>query len=179
MSIKPSATNENSSDSNSRGPQTLRQEIVEKIDQQMAEVLDSLPPAYFESLPEVEQLSHLKALMAFKICDIKHEIMLRRPDGRKITVISRENYPGYLAGLIRRLPDQGQLIGGKIFTSRDKEFIIDMFEFQPEGAYRTNVTISCGRQATIVAKVAELTGAPDQLVEEFIAHYHPENDILD
>jgi glutamate dehydrogenase len=184
VSIKPSATNENSSDSNSRGPQrawaqTLRQEIVEKIDQQMAEVLDSLPPAYFESLPEVEQLSHLKALMAFKICDIKHEIMLRRPDGRKITVISRENYPGYLAGLIRRLPDQGQLIGGKIFTSRDKEFIIDMFEFQPEGAYRTNVTISCGRQATIVAKVVELTGAPDQLVEEFIAHYHPENDILD
>ena len=182
MSIKPPV---NSGDSSgSLGPQrawakTLRQEIVDKIDQQMAEVLDSLPQAYFDNLPEADQLSHLKALMAFKICDIKHEIMLRRPDGRKITVISRDNYSGFLAGLIRRLPDEGLLVGAKIFTSRDKEFIIDMFEFQPEGAYRTNRTISCGRQAVIVSKVSELTGASDAMIEEFVAHYHPENDILD
>jgi hypothetical protein len=50
---------------------TLRHEIVDKIDQQMSNLLASLPMAYFEGLSEDDQLAHLKALMAFKICDIK------------------------------------------------------------------------------------------------------------
>ena len=168
----------------SRGPQrlwaqTFRQQIVEKIDQQMADVLDSLPRAFFANLPEADQLAFLKALMAFKICDIKQEIMLRRPDGRKITVISRENYPGFLADLIRRLPKDGPLVGAKIFTSKDNEFIIDMFEFQPVGADRNQTPICSSRQAGIVAKVVEETGEAANLVEEFVAQFHPENDILD
>jgi glutamate dehydrogenase len=158
---------------------TLRHEIVDKIDQQMSNLLASLPMAYFEGLSEDDQLAHLKALMAFKICDIKQEIMLRRPDGRKVTVISRENFAGFLAGLIKRLPDEGLLVGAKIFTSRDNEFIIDMFEFQPEGAYSNKRTAPDAKQSEIVAKVVELTGAPETGVQEFVARYHPENDILD
>ena len=157
---------------------TFRQEIVRTLDDQMAQLLGSLPQAYFDRLPEADQLAHLKALMAFEICDINQEIMLRGPDGRQITFISRENYPGLLARLIRRLPRSGNLVGAQIFTSRDRSFIVDMFEFQPEGDAPSPQSATAPSHPELVAQVASLTAGNAERIAEFVAQYHPDNAIL-
>jgi len=156
---------------------TLREEILASLDDQIEHVLSSLPRLYFESLPEQDQLSHLKALIAFNICDIQHEIMLRSADNRIVTVISRENYPGYLANIIRRLPTEHSLVGAKICTSRGKRFIVDRFEFQTDAKATVSSDPSEDR-ANLVATVSRLTEAPIEAVTEFVERYHPTNEIL-
>ena len=67
------------------------------------------------------------------VCNLDEEIMLRSDDGRQIAVVARKNYPGLLANILKRIPAESELIGAKIFTSTDHDFIIDLFEFKPNG----------------------------------------------
>ena len=63
--------------------QSLRQEIINQIDDRIADMLGSLPNEYFEQLAESERLQHFKALVALKVCNIDQEIMLRQQDGSR------------------------------------------------------------------------------------------------
>ena len=112
--------------------QLLRQQIVDQIDGRIADVLNSLPQEYFEQLRETERLEHFKALVALKVCDVDQEIMLRQQDGSRVTIISTQNYPGQLARMMHELPDEFPLIGAKIFTSADEDFIVDVFDYKIE-----------------------------------------------
>ena len=155
----------------------FRHEIVDTIDQQMFDTFDLLPDAYFESVTDADQLSQLKALMAIRICDIKQEIMLRSPDGRKITTIAQENYAGFLAQLIRRLPDDGDLIGAKIFSSRDRKFVIDIFEFGTETDESDSRSLNESEVALAESIVSRTTASPDR-ARRFVASYRPDHEIL-
>ena len=157
---------------------TFREQILADIPQQMSDVLGSLPPEYFDSLPEEDRVTHLKALMAFQICDVKQEIMLRQADDRTVTVLSGENYPGFLANLIRRLPDDRPLIGAKIFTSSDQQFIIDMFQYQVDEPEEVSADTIGGSRDELVEQVVSLSQSDADEVRRFVAMYHPENEIL-
>ena len=105
--------------------------------------------------------------------------MLRSRDGQRITIISHENYAGLLADLIERLPHEGELVGAQIFSSKDKRFLIDIFDFKSEGEQASDPVGKPQVQSEVLKKVVALTRANEQSIEDFIANYHPGSPILD
>ena len=111
----------------------LRADIDFELDDVIASIVRGLPEDYFKMLSRDDQLRQLKALLAMGVCNLDEEIMLRSDDGRQIAVVTRKNYPGLLANILKRIPTESELIGAKIFTSTGHDFIIDVFEFKPNG----------------------------------------------
>ena len=120
----------------------LRAEVDFEIDDVIANIIRDLPEEYFRSLAHEVQLTHLKALLAISICNLKRRLTLRSDDDRHIAVISRQNYKGLLAKIIAGLPDEQPLIGAKIFTSITHDFIIDS-ERSTGGAIATRKRRHC------------------------------------
>lgn len=159
--------------------QLLRQQIVDQIDSRIADVLKSLPKEYFEQLRETERLEHFKALVALKVCDVDQEIMLRQQDGSRVTIISTQNYPGQLARMMHELPDEFPLVGAKIFTSADEDFIVDVFDYKVEDSRSIKGKAEEGNNRDeIVTEVMKLTGATEVEVCGFIERYHCDHEIL-
>ncbi|MFN3190260.1 MAG: NAD-glutamate dehydrogenase domain-containing protein [Aureliella sp.] len=157
----------------------LRQEVVESLDSQITETLKSLPAEYTASVSEPDQIAQIKAVLAARICDIEQEITLRQRKGDRVavTVVSRQNYAGFLAQLIPRLADEGDLLGAQIFSSVDNQFVIDIFEFGSESHPRKDRELSKS-ETDIVNEVAKRTGASKFEIEKFLARYRPENELL-
>ena len=159
--------------------QQLRSEIINEMDDRIAESLQKLPPDYFRQIGREDHLQHFKALVAIKVCDIRQEIVIRHRNGRRITIISHQNHPGLLARLIRGLPEEQPLVGAKIFTSVDDDFIVDVFDFQsdePNNEVRSDADFE--KRKTLIESVAALTGAAVAHVEQFVERYHQGHDIL-
>ncbi len=155
----------------------LRDKIIAELDDRIGDTLSRLPEEYFQQIPPDEHLQHFKALVAIKVCEIDQEIMIRHKNGNRVTVISHQNHPGLLARLIRGLPREKPLVGAKIFTSLDKDFIVDVFEFQD--AFEKKLAVSDSKELCgLVAKVQQLTGASAEEVATFVERYDSRNVIL-
>jgi len=160
--------------------QSLKQEIINQMDDRIAKIVGSMPSEYFEQMGDAERLEHFKALVAIKVCDIDQEIVLRKQDGSRVSVISCENYPGQLARLIKELSDEHPLVAANIFTSEDESFIVDVFEFRVEAEdLSAPVGPSDIKRSEIVEKVMALTGRSQDEIENFINRYHHCHQILD
>jgi hypothetical protein len=156
----------------------LRAEVDFEIDDVIANIIRNLPEEYFRSLAHEVQLTHLKALLAISICNLKRELTLRSDDNRHVAVIARQNYPGLLAKIIAGLPDEQPLIGAKIFTSITHDFIIDLFEFKPSSLNEQPDGPSQLEKDDTVEMVARLTGESIETVTEFVAAYPPGSRVL-
>ena len=156
----------------------LRAEIDFEIDDVISRIVLSLPEEYFRMLSRADQLKHLKALLALGVCDIQDDIMMRSGDGRFVAVVAKRNYPGMLAAILNRLPDSSRLIGAKIFTSKEHDFIIDLFEFKSESAPQpTNAAIQFELEQ-IIKQVAATHGCSSEDVEPFVSQLNPESPSL-
>ena len=157
----------------------MRSEIIDEMDDRIADALGKLPEDYFQQIPREDHLQHFKALVAIKVCDIRQEITIRHRNGRRITVVSHQNHPGLLARLIRGLPRELPLVGAKIFTSTDEDFIVDVFDFQQTENDKTQVLPNSDTRNSVVKAVAEKAGATIAEAETFIDRYHHAHEILD
>jgi UTP:GlnB (protein PII) uridylyltransferase len=155
----------------------LRADIDFELDDVITNIVSSLPEEYFKRLSRNDQLSQLKALLAMAVCQLDQEIMTRSEDGRHVGVVSRQNYPGLLANILKRLPTDHPLIGAKVFTSTDHEFIIDLFEFKIDTVGDFKKTNGHEVEGTIEA-VATATGKSIDVIREFVSHYQPDSPIL-
>ncbi len=151
----------------------LRAEVDFEIDDVIANIIRNLPEEYFRSLAHEDQLTHLKALLAISICNLKRELTLRSEDDRHIAVVARQNYPGLLAKIIAGLPDEQPLIGARIFTSKTHDFIIDLFEFKSPVVEQRPTRSSQLELTDTVAAVARLTGGELAAVADFVSSYPP------
>ena len=156
----------------------LRIEIDFELDDVISRIIRSLPEDYFKSLSRRDQLKHLKALLTMGVCNLQEEIMLRSEDGRHIAVLARRNYPGLLADILRRLPADDSLVGAKIFTSTDHDFIIDLFEFKTDASNSGIASPDTCDVEDTIQSVAQSSGKPIELVREFVSHYHPTSQLL-
>jgi hypothetical protein len=156
----------------------LRAEIDFEIDDVISEIVRSLPEEYFVTLSREDQLIHLKALLAISICHLREQITLRSENGRQIAVVARQNYPGMLAKIIADLPDERPLIGAKIFTSTAHDFIIDLFDFQPDATAPIVPGISKLELVDLIAEVAKLIGVAEDRIKPFIESYPQGNPAL-
>jgi glutamate dehydrogenase len=163
--------------------QQLRQEIIDEMDGRISEAFRKLPAEYFREIPAEEYGQHFKALVAIEACDIRQEVMIRQREGKRITIISRENHPGLLARLIRNLPDDRPLVGAKIFSSTDRDFIVDVFDFQDTTASEESPSpaadVESVRLEAVLQQVVQLTGANETEVRPFIERYNQNHLILD
>ncbi len=162
----------------------LRQEIIDELDGRISDTFRKLPAEYFREIPAENYGQHFKALVAIEACDIRQEVLIRQRDGKRITIVSRENHPGLLARLIRKLPDDRPLVSAKIFSSKDRDFIVDVFDFQetatPNETQPTKPNDSTDHSLDPVThRVAELTGADPVEVRPFIQRYHRSHAILE
>ena len=158
--------------------EALRAEINFELDDVIAKIVSSLPEDYFKSLSRSDQLTQLKALLATGVCQLDQEIMLRGDNGRMVGVISRQNYPGLLADILKRLPRDHDLVSAKIFTSTDHNFIIDLFEFQTDDEADAKEPVPDEQVAVTVSEVHHLTGVASETIQEFIQHYPAYGSIL-
>ena len=156
----------------------LRADIDFELDDVIAQIVRGLPEDYFKMLSRDDQLRQLKALLAMGVCNLNEEIMLPSEDGRQIAVVARKNYPGLLANLLKRIPTETELIGAKIFTSTEHDFIIDVFEFKPNGDVESAMSNDSAEVEATIDEVAQAVGKPVEQVRKFVAHYHPGNRIL-
>lgn len=156
----------------------LRADIDFELDDVISRIVRGLPEDYFISLSRHDQLTQLKALLAMGICNLKEEITLRYDNGRHLAVVSRQNYPGLLAKILQRLPKDATLIGARIFTSVESDFIIDLFEFASEDPSEFDSPIMPAEVEQTVEEVVRATGRTSEDIRKFMAHYPPDNQIL-
>jgi len=154
----------------------LRADIDFELDDVLVKIVNGLPEAYFRSFSNVDLLKPLKALLALGICQLDDEIMLRSDDGNQITVVANRNYPGQLANILKRLPDQSPLLGARVFTSKDHDFIIDLFEYKNKSSDQPAASDSDLEQ--LIEDVAGILGKSADTVSEFVGHYDRHNRIL-
>ena len=156
----------------------LRADIDFELDDVIARIVRGLPEDYFKMLSRDDQLRQLKALLAMGVCNLSEEIMLRSDDGQQIAVVARKNYPGLLANLLKRIPTELELIGAKIFTSTEHDFIIDLFEFKPVEESEPAAPAEWVDLESTVEAVVNKVGSPIDQVRDFVSQYHPGNRIL-
>ncbi|MDE0935512.1 MAG: hypothetical protein OSA89_06330 [Mariniblastus sp.] len=156
----------------------LRADIDFELDDVIARIVRGLPEDYFKMLSRDDQLRQLKALLAMGVCNLSEEIMLRSDDGQQVAVVARKNHPGLLANLLRRIPAESELIGAKIFTSTDHDFIIDLFEFKPVGKSESIAPVDRVELESTIESVVAKVGLPIDQVRKFVSQYHPGNRIL-
>ena len=163
--------------------QRVRQEIIDEMDGRIQDTFRKLPAEYFREVSPEDYVQHFKALVAIEACDIRQEVLIRQQDSKRITIVSRENYPGLLARLIRNLPSDRPLVGAKIFSSADNDFIVDVFDFQDDQAAKPDNLIQGdtddGRLDHVIEQVVKTTGAPEEEIRPFIERYHRSHAILE
>ena len=158
----------------------LRAEIDFEIDDVIADILRDLPDEYFQRLRRSDQLKHLKTLLAISICQLDNQISLRSKDDRHIAVIGRQDYPGLLAKIVKRLPSEQPLIAAQIFTSKAHTFIIDLFEFEvpnPNGI-NDRAMVDLHEIETAVDTVSAELGIARERIAEFVSHYPRTSQVL-
>jgi UTP:GlnB (protein PII) uridylyltransferase len=137
----------------------------------ISEIVRSLPEEYFLLLSHDDQLTHLKALLAISICNLRDRITLRSDNGRQVAVVARQNYPGMLAKIIADLPSDQNLIGARIFTSKAHDFIIDLFDFESDSVSDTAKPISRLELDDLITDVSRQSGFSEVFVRPFIESY--------
>lgn len=156
----------------------LRADVDFELDDVIANIVRDLPEEYFQRLKRKDQLTHLKALLAINVCQLEHEIIMRSSDGRHVAVVAKQNYPGLLANILKRLPDDQPLIGAKIFTSKTHEFIIDLFEFGLAQTDDDSDLVEPFEVENTVNEVARGTGASIDTISKFVSAYPMESQVL-
>ena len=106
----------------------LRADIDFELDDAVTAIVRNLPEEYFESVRRENQLTHLKALVASRICNLQSEIFVPCCDGRQIAVVGRRNYRGQLAKILNGLPSGRRILSASAYTSSAHDFIIDLFD---------------------------------------------------
>ena len=158
----------------------LRAEIDFEIDDVIANIIRDLPDQYFRRLRRSDQLKHLKTLLAISICQLDNQISLRSKDDRHVAVIGRQDYPGLLAKIVKRLPTGQPLIAAQIFTSKTHNFIIDLFEFEvpnPDGV-NDKAMVDQHEIETAVDTVSDELGVARDQIAQFVASYPRTSQVL-
>lgn len=155
----------------------VRKEFAAAIEEHMAEALAALPLEYLETVSEQAQVPQLKALLAAQICDSGQEVTIRQQIGSdrlSVIVVSRQNYAGYLAKIIGRLPAEGELLAARVFSSTDKQFVIDTFEFglQPK---LTQMRSLADSELNLSSKIASIAKTSESQARAYIQGCRPGN----
>jgi glutamate dehydrogenase len=92
----------------------------------------AMPQEYMDHVSRESQKDHLKTIIAGRTLNIPQDNFLLKDNQDQYTFISLQNRSGQLAEFLRQLPEDKPLTSADIFTSRDNQFIVDIFSFTPQ-----------------------------------------------
>jgi hypothetical protein len=104
----------------------------ESIKHIVSDFYSAMPQEYIENVSPESQKDHLKTIIAGRTLDIPQDNFLLKDKQDQYTFISLQNRSGQLAEFLRQLPEDKPLTSADIFTSRDNQFVIDIFSFTPQ-----------------------------------------------
>lgn len=147
----------------------IRADIDFELDDAITEIVRNLPDEYFATIDHKNQITHLKAMVASRICSIDGEMFVPCGSGNQIAVIGRQNYRGQLVKILGRLPTGRTIVRANVFTSNSYDFIIDIFDLEPEANDATDSQTShaVSNPGLSAALVDEVGCSPEQ-AERFI-----------
>ncbi|QEG23328.1 hypothetical protein [Mariniblastus fucicola] len=144
----------------------IRADIDFELDDAVTDIVRDLPEEYFQRMDHENQVTHLKGLIASRICQLSSELFLPSTDGTQVAVLGRKSYRGQLAYILSELPGKRtRLVGANIYTARSHGFILDVFEFETD----QNPAVDASFSAEIVEKLAEKTASPTDSVADFLS----------
>ncbi len=131
--------------------------------------VSQMPPSYFQDTDRPSQLAHLRAIIAARASGRPVDLTLRSEDGRQLTLIRSQNFPGILAELVAQLPLDRSLRAAKIHSSFDGSLVLDTFVFgEPEPFDSRDPRQAAKLTETIkYAKDQKLDWTPDQISAYF------------
>jgi glutamate dehydrogenase len=89
--------------------------------------LEQMPEAYFEDVDPTSRLEQLGAILALRAAGQEPRLRIKSADGRRITYVVPEDAPGTLTALMRDF-SEGVIRAAKLYSSRDKQLVIDTFD---------------------------------------------------
>ncbi len=148
----------------------IRADIDFELDDVVTSIVRDLPSQYFRRTKREDQVTHLKGLLASRICQFAGELFLNSSDGTRVAVLGRSSYKGQLARILSDLPgQQTRLIGANIYTSESHDFILDVFEFATDG----NVTFTENPDPVLADQIAREAKAEETSVIDFLSRIRP------
>jgi glutamate dehydrogenase len=87
---------------------------------------DQMPDSYFEDIDHAARLEHLSAILSLRAAGQEPRLRIKSGDGRRITYVLPDA-PGTLTTLMRDFRE-GAIRAAKLYTSKDKQFVIDTFD---------------------------------------------------
>lgn len=110
---------------------------------------DQMPESYYRNVDEATHLEHMRAILALRVSGHEPRMRIRSPDGRRITYLLSLDYPGMLVELLRDFGND-LIRSAKLFVSRDRRLVIDIFEVGPhEPAIASEEAVEAKLQATL------------------------------
>src|SRR3954463_15506071 len=88
--------------------------------------LEQMPDSYFEDIDQASRLQHMGAILALRAAGQEPRLRIKSADGRRITYILPDA-PGTLTTLMRDFRE-GVIRAAKLYTSKDKQFVLDTFD---------------------------------------------------
>ena len=144
----------------------IRADIDFELDDAVTDIVRDLPDEYFQRMNHENQVTHLKGLIASRICQLNGELFLPASDGSQVAVIGRNNHRGQLANILSELPGKKtRLVGANIYTARSHGFILDVFEFETDQQPAVDASFS----AEVIEKLCHKTGSDNNTVSEFLS----------
>ena len=99
----------------------------------ISDFFQSMPADYFASIPAAMQIDHLKAIIYGESLKIPPKnFLIKDSAGTKYTFISLLNEAGQLADFLKQIPEDLNISGAKVFTSKDNKFIVDVIDCGPQ-----------------------------------------------
>lgn len=88
---------------------------------------EQMPAPYFEDIDPASQQEHMGAILAVRAAGQEPRLRIRSTDGRRVTYVLTQDAPGTLTHLMREF-GEAPLRTAKIFSSKDKQLVIDIFD---------------------------------------------------
>ncbi len=89
--------------------------------------LEQMPESYFEDVDPTSRLEQLGAILALRAAGQEPRLRIKSADGRRVTYVLPEDAPGTLTALMRDF-SEGAIRAAKLYSSRDKQLVIDTFD---------------------------------------------------
>ncbi len=146
----------------------LETQLSATIHDWLPSVIENLPDELLQTANQDDLLLQIKALLLLQQGELQQELLLSNSRGNRVTVIALDNRPGFLAGLLTRLPSHRPLVSAQIFSSKDRRFIIDVFEFADAEVKAAIKPLDDATIQQYVSSIAQQRTADGQTVLEFL-----------
>lgn len=112
---------------------TFSRNLQSAADIVWARFRETMPERYFQETTSETQLSHLHVLTACQASGVEQDMVVRSQDGNTWTFLTGSSFPGQLGEMLDRLPKDRNLVSARAYTSKDGQWVLDIFELGEQG----------------------------------------------